>query len=292
MLTLFTSSWVFSESLPDSTKSGHTIYTPSSDGVNQTSWSWSIGYQDGSSASGSVYLDHVTFGEYTVAQQAVEAATQVSSSFAQEGSDGLMGLSFSSANMIKPTPQNTWFDNVKTQLPSKLFVAILKHNVPGEYDFGFLDDSKYSGDITYTSVDSSQGYWGFTVDGYGVGSASPSSSSINAIADTGTSLLMVDDSVCSAYWGQVDGSFNDPLEGGYLFPCSASLPSITFTINGYSAVVSGDLLNYEEIGDGYCMGGLASNEGSGMSIFGDVFLKSQYVVFDSDGPQLGFAPQA
>lgn len=37
------------------------------------------------------------------------------------------------------------------------------------------------------------------------------------------------------------------------------------------------------------MGGVQSNQGSSMQIFGDVFLKSFYVVFDQRGPSLGIA---
>jgi aspergillopepsin I len=71
---------------------------------------------------------------------------------------------------------------------------------------------------------------------------------------------------------------------------SPALPP--FPISGYEATVPGSLMNYGSSGDGSCLGGLQSNAGIGFSIFGDIFLKSQYVVFDASGPQLGFAPQA
>ena len=41
-----------------------------------------------------------------------------------------------------------------------------------------------------------------------------------------------------------------------------------------------------------CFGGLQSNAGLGLSIFGDVFFKSQFVVFDGSGPSLQVAPHA
>jgi aspergillopepsin I len=112
--------------------------------------------------------------------------------------------------------------------------------------------------------------------------------------DTGTTLLLLPDNVVSDYYGQVSGAQQDSSAGGYTVPCSATLPDFTVTIGGYDAVVPGSLINYAPLqaGSTTCFGGIQSNSGLGFSIFGDIFLKSQYVVFDSNGPRLGFAPQA
>lgn len=112
-------------------------------------------------------------GGVTANSQAVEAAKQISQQFTQDvNNDGLLGLAFSSINTVQPKTQTTFFDTVKSQLDSPLFAVTLKHKAPGSYDFGFIDKSKYTGSLTYADVDNSQGFWGFTADGYKVGSSS------------------------------------------------------------------------------------------------------------------------
>ena len=115
---------------------------------------------------------------------------------------------------------------------------------------------------------------------------------IKSIADTGTSLLLIQDDVVEAYWAAVDGAENSQSEGGYVFPCNADLPDITLQIEDYQAVVPGSFANYAPASQsGTCYGGIQSSGDLGLSIFGDIFLKAQYVVFSNDGPQLGFAPK-
>ena len=178
----FLRSWVFSSELSHSQLGNHAIYKPSNASSKLSGGSWQISYGDGSSASGDVYKDAVALGGLTVQKQAVEAASHISSQFAQEPSDGLMGLAFSSINTVKPQPQQTWFDSVKGQLSQPLFAASLKHNAPGTYDFGFTDNKKYKGKITYTSVDNSQGFWQFEASGYSIGNGQSSQSSLSGIA--------------------------------------------------------------------------------------------------------------
>lgn len=286
--------WVFSSELPANEQTGHNIYNPANSPTSKvdSGETWSISYGDGSSASGDVYTDVVNVGGTSVTGQAVELAKTISSEFAQDESDGLLGLAFSSINTVTPNQVQTFFANAESGLDSPLFTANLKKGAPGSYNFGYIDSSEYTGSITYTAVDNSQGFWGFTSSGYTVGTGAAVSESIPAIADTGTSLLLLPDDLVSAYYAQVSGSSNSQSDGGYIFDCSAALPDLTLQIEGYSAVVPGSFLNYAPASEsGSCFGGLQSNSGIGQSIFGDVFLKSQFVVFDdaAGGPQLGFA---
>jgi aspergillopepsin I len=288
------SSWVFSSETPASERTGHSYYTPGSTAKKLSGYTWDISYGDGSSASGDVYTDTVTVGGVTYAKQAVESAKKVSSEFTDDTySDGLLGLAFSSINTVSPTAQKTFFANVASSLASPLFAADLKHNAAGVYDFGWTDSSKYTGSITYTDVDSSQGFWQFTSTSYAINGKN-ANKALNGIADTGTTLLLIDDSIVSKYYAQVSGAKNSNTYGGWVFPCTATLPSFSLIIGSYSATVPGAYINYgaaEDTGT-TCYGGIQSDDGIGFSIFGDIFLKSQYVVFDNSGPQIGFAAQS
>ncbi|KAH8688973.1 aspartic proteinase II-1 [Talaromyces proteolyticus] len=287
--------WAFSSLTPASERKGHNYYKPGSSSKKLEGYTWDISYGDGSSASGDVYTDTVKVGGVSFDKQAIEAATKASSEFTQNTEiDGLLGLAFSSINTVSPKPQKTFFDNVKDYLSKPIFGVLLKHGAPGVYDFGFTDDSKYTGEITYTDVDDSEGFWSFTADGYSVGSSSEdsvsASESVTGIADTGTTLLL-DDSIVDAYYKKVDGAEYDSSQGGYVFPSSTTPPDLSFKIGGYTATVPGKYIAFASVGSDQIYGGLQSNSGIGLSIFGDVFLKSQYVVFDSEGPQIGFAAQ-
>ncbi|KAI4794806.1 aspartyl protease [Aureobasidium sp. EXF-8846] len=286
--------WVYSTLQPSSQQSGHSIYDPSKSSSSQllVGNTWSIKYGDGSSASGKVYADKVIIGAVTATSQAVEAATSVSSSFLSDvNNDGLVGLSFSNINTVSPSQQRTFFDSVKGSLAMPLWTSNLKKGAPGSYDFGYIDSSKYSGKITYVDVNSGSGFWQFTADGYQVGSSSTVSSSITAIADTGTSLMYLPSSIVSAYWSQVVGSGYDSNQGGYTYPCSSALPDFTLLVGGSKVVVPGSYMNYAQISYTTCFGGLQQNTGLSFSILGDIFLKSQFMVFSEVGGKatLGFA---
>lgn len=148
---------------------------------------------------------------------------------------------------MKPNKQNTFFENAKSSLTAPVFTVDLKKGSPGTYSFGFIDDTKHTGEIAYVPVDASKGFWGFTASGYAVGGGGFTSTSIQAIADTGTTLLYLPDSVVDDYYDGVSSASYDYGQGGYTFPCGTKLPSITLTIGSYGAVVPGSFIQYAPI---------------------------------------------
>lgn len=260
----------------------HTGYSPSSSAQQVSGSTWKIQYGDGSTASGDVFTDTITVGGTTVDSQAIERATTAAAAFTSGAEDGLLGLAFDSINTVSPKKVKTFMTNAIAAGLEPVFTADLKPGEPGSYDFGQIDDSKYSGDITYVDVDNSQGFWAFTPDDSDAG-----------IADTGTTLMLLGDDTCSNYYQQVSSA--QQSQGYYVFDCSETLPDYTVTISGTQFTVPGSNMNMGDDGNGQCLGGMQPDDQIGQAIYGDVFLKSVFAVFDlgtTGSPRLGFANKA
>lgn len=249
-----------------------------------------------SGASGRVYIDKVTIGDLSVERQAVEAATTVSRGFTRDNmNDGLLGLAMSKLNTIKPQGQLTWYDNIRPQLNQPVFTATLKRRAVGTYDFGYIDKSKYKGDLIWAPIVGAKGFWDFDTTGFSIGDGPMKPATINAIADTGTSLWYMPKAVTDNYWESVSGAVYNNLQGGWVFPCSSNLPDIGIWLGDKKVVVPGINMNYQQISITTCFGGLQRNDRMPFSIFGDTFMKGLFVAFEApeNGPmRIGFAPQS
>jgi Eukaryotic aspartyl protease len=139
--------------------------------------------------------------------------------------------------------------------------------------------------------------------GANTSSATPKPVSYQSIADTGTTLMLLPLSIVKDYYSHVPGARNVASEGGYVFPCNSTLPNLTVlmgngTGSAATAVVDGMFVNrsISATGSGLCYGGIQQGSDT-LSIWGDVFLKSQFAVFDAGSgvtatPRVGFAKQA
>lgn len=314
--------WVFNPLLPDFAESGHSLYDP----TKSTTFKplpeaiFKISYGDSSQARGTVGTDTVNIGGAVVLNQAIELATDVTDGFIRDAnSDGLLGLGFSSINTVQPKQQRTFFDNIQSSLELPLFTANLRHHSVGAYEFGKIDASQFQGPLTFTPVDNSRGFWEFESSSFAIGDGEihKNENASPAIADTGTSLNLVDDFVLKAYWDQVPGAVHDRTLQAMVFPCDANLPDFHVALGpNYMAKIPGPLMNFSRA-QGLpgsklvpfqnatlfnwdpnhwvylaCFGGMQSNRGQRIQIYGDVMFKSQFVVFHGGERTIGFAPHA
>ena len=317
--------WVFNTQLASQQSAGHTLFDPTQSKTFKMlqGASFSVSYGDGSGASGNVGTDVVNIGGAVVQKQAVELATQVSGSFTQDTqTSGLVGLAFSKLNTVQPQQQKTFFDNVLPQLAEPVFTADLRHDAAGAYEFGRIDSSKFTGEMAWIPVNTEQGFWQFSTSGFAVGDNQQLQqlSTSQAIADTGTTLMIVSNDVAQGYYSQVQGAQNDQQAGGFTIPCDATLPDLLVDVGGvYTAVVKGEDINFSPVSGNStyslfgslkhfilvsyvplanalslpsaCFGGVQATT-QDLQIWGDIFFKSQFIAFNGGNNTLGMAQHA
>jgi hypothetical protein len=292
--------------LPSSTlthgeQTGHKIFNPSKSSTfkRMSGSTWSISYGDGSNASGDVGTDKVALGSVTIKDQAVELAKKISNQFIQDVSDGLLGLAWPKLNTVRPKPVATPVENMINQdnIPqsAELFTVYLGSwrdtNEPdkGEsfYTFGEIDQKALNGQKpAYTAIDNSQGFWMFPSTSVSINGKTIKRSGNTAIADTGTTLCLVDDNTVAAIYKAIPGSKYDSMQQGYVFPANTTenqLPDIAFPVGNTLIHVQKEDLGFADAGNGMVYGGIQSRGSNPFDILGDVFLKSSYVVSTSTG---------
>ncbi|KAK5829326.1 rhizopuspepsin 2 precursor [Linnemannia elongata] len=258
---------------------------------------WNIGYGDGSTASGILGSDIVSVGGVQV-RQTIGLATAESSQFGSSPEDGLFGLGFNtieSVSGVKTFMDNAIAAGALTSPVVSVFLPSVRRNggVGGQYLFGGIDSTKYTGSLTYVPV-TQKGYWQIhisdaSVNGVSLGQAS------EGIIDTGTTLVIVGDAAAQAIHKKISGAINDP-NNGWLVPCSlkTNTGNVGFKMGGKTFNVPLADLAYEDLGDGSgnCFSGVQGGQ-DGLWILGDVFIKNNYCVFSqTSSPSIGIAPLA
>lgn len=83
--------------------------------------------------------------------------------------------------------------------------------------------------------------------GYAVGTGNFHSEVIKMIADTGSSINRLPEKVAEEYYANISNAAYSSRGGTYIFPCNADLPSITFDIGSYHAVIPGSFMKYAPV---------------------------------------------
>lgn len=277
----------------------HATYNPAS-GRLMKDYYWKSINGRGVVFQGRVYRDTVCIGQHLTyhdqAVQVVDVVEPITQALnPNRPYDGIFGLAFSTLNTIYPIKQQTFFDNIKSRLNAPLFAAYLKHEAPGMFDFGWIDPKKFKGPLVWTNVDASRGLWNISVDGYSIDGDSSSSIPFYAAIDTGTSLILLPESIIQAYYKKITGSYKYYATGGYYFPCTMTtiIPDFRVNIGEHTAVVPGEFMVYYR-NTTHCYGSLQPSPRPDVNYLGAAFIKSQYIIFHHHpaGPWIGIATQA
>lgn len=241
----------------------------------------------------------------TIKAQSIELAKTLSSQFEQDTGDGLLGLAWGSINTVTPTAVKTPVENMIAQddIPAdaELFTAYLgswrdaDEADKGEsfYTFGYIDQDVVAAsgeEISYVPVDNSQGFWQFDSTSFTLNGKTIARSGNTAIADTGTTLALVDDATCKAIYAAIPGGKYDSSAQGYVYPTSTTvdkLPVVTFAVGDKQFTVQKEDLGFVEASSGYIYGGIQSRGDLTFDILGDTFLKGIYAIFDVGNTRFG-----
>ncbi|KAI0368282.1 acid protease [Pilatotrama ljubarskyi] len=288
--------WVPSSSCRSSTCSSKKKYTASSSSTSsKKSGTFQIEYGDGSTVSGPVYTDTVNVAGVTVKNQYFSPVTTLSSSFADDPIDGLLGLAYPAISNLN---ENPFFNTAIEQNAVSEGVFGFKLASSGsELYLGGTDSKLYTGAIEYHDVDTSTGFWQITGAKAYVGSKAVVSN-FETIIDSGTTIMYGPPSAVKSLYASVSGAkVYDSENGYYSYPCN-SPPTIAFSWgNGKKWTISAANLNLGETesGSGQCVGALAGQDiglGSNVWLLGDSFMKNVYTAFSFDDDAVGFATLA
>ncbi|KAJ7646298.1 putative cathepsin E, partial [Mycena polygramma] len=265
----------------------------------------SVSYGSGS-FSGTEYTDTVALSGTSASKVSIGVA---SSATGFDGVDGIIG--FGPEELTEDTVSGA--SEVPTFMQDLKSAGVIDSNVlgvsfaplsgssesssNGALTLGGVDDSAYTGDISYT--DRVAPYWGVSVSKFAFGSTSLGTSTASGIVDTGTTLFYVPTAVYTKFLTASKGKLDNT--SGLVKFTTKPTSSFTFVIGGTTYTltpaqyliptaqysnwgISGTSGFYTFIGDG---GSEAPNTILGMS-----FLEFYYSVYDVDNDRVGLAPAA
>ncbi|KAK2598101.1 hypothetical protein QQS21_005732 [Conoideocrella luteorostrata] len=259
---------------------------------------WSVEYLDGTTATGIVYRDTLRLGGFEVQNATIESAQVMAPRFETEvGVSGIMGLAKHLPNNIMP-PTPSFLSILRPQLKTPVFAVDFRRNATSRFDFGYINGSIASDNITWLASRPDSPHWDIELDLTSWNDERPMwmYHKFQATVDTGTSLLFLPDPLVSRYWSSVPGARNTSrVSGAYKFPCNETqhLPDLLFKLPSTEHVLSipGQYLDYGpvETDPSFCWGGMQSAENMKVTVLGDVMLKAVFVVFDIEKNRIGLA---
>jgi hypothetical protein len=268
----------------------------STDGFKDTGVTGSITYGDQTSATGPILIGNVTFGTFTVAQQAFISAP--GSNATTSGDKGLLGVGPPGlSNNLKSLSGtsyngNSFLDNVFSIYPQdpnfitfSLSRSGLGVTAGGTFTIASIPDqfsaATNAASLPVVNPTSDEPQWVCNLDDLII-QGQDTKSSGTALLDTGTSLSSAPASVVDAIYGSITGA--EVTDGEYVVPCDSKI-DISFVFGGVTYPVHPIDLTFVQESNGtvQCIGAFSYNDpaSSGVDyILGDSFLRNVFSVYD------------
>jgi aspergillopepsin I len=237
-------------------------------------------------------VDDVATAGLTANGMAFGVATHISSGTFSSGQAATMGFGRQANDPSGwlPRDQTFWLRaGADLEMPY-LFTVDLYQDRNGTFDFGYIDTEKYTGDITFAPMDTTQTNWNFNMNGFAIGNgAKQSVDTFAGVIDTGGPNIGLPSFVVNPYFDSIGGS---PSPGNsHDYPCSAyPPPDLTLYLeNGGTLVLNGTFLVQPPDGSSdTCNGRLDDSQQTAYNIGASV-LDQKFVVFDHANARVGFA---
>lgn len=238
----------------------------------------------------------MTIGGLTIQNQAIELATYVSQAFVDNKGDGLLGLAFGMNNSIKPEPVSTPVENMILQkdIPptAELFTAWLGNKSEHSFfTFGYIDRTALEDQKpTYTPIQTDEGFWMFDSCLASINDGFYDRSGNRAMADTGTTLCLVGDTLCERIYSEIEGAFYNYHQQGWVFPTTSdlsTLPKIALSVGDKLFQIKPGDFAFQDLNDGTTYGGIQSRGDQEFDVLGCVFLRCVYAIFDQGNARFG-----
>ncbi|KAG1865394.1 aspartic peptidase domain-containing protein [Suillus subluteus] len=278
----------------DAICSGHKLYNPNSSSSSESlGKAFKMTYADNATVTGNLYKDTVSLAGFKATAQTLGVASNTSSSFSEDKSDGLMGMSLRSNSDFYA---DSVFETLVAQkaVPEPVFAFKLASS-GSELRIGGVNSALYEGEFTYTPV-TKKGFWQLTGDAIGI-NGKEIVTGFSAIVDTGTTVILGNFTYVSQLYADINATEVD--KGVYALPCNA-MPDVTITLGGKSFPLSAENFNMgpTDSSGKMCFGGIVGYDlgditsGQFQWILGDVFLRNVYTAFDVGQSRIGFAELA
>lgn len=269
---------------------------------------FNITYADGSGATGSYVTDTFGFGSVALTGFQFGIGTQSSSP------EGVLGIGYEVNEVQVNRNGQSPYPNLPAALVNAKFINSQAYSLwlndldasTGTIMFGGVDTAKYTG--TLATVPIIQTYGSYTtlsiaLTGVTVAGQTDSSNSLPAgvLLDSGSTLIYLPDDITTQIYNKVEAVYQSSLGAAYAKCSLADTDStIDFDFSGKTIQVpynelflgagttsSGQPLTFQD-GSTACLFGIAPSLG-GISVLGDTFLRSAYVVYDLANNEISLA---